>query len=85
MSQRHVEKMLSKFVPSKRIDWCACSPQIVALDEARGRRTALEETVAVEAPDDVELVGDDHHAGVVSEVCIRVSRVSSMVGSEQVD
>ena len=66
--------MLSKFVPSKRIDWCACSPQIVALDEARGRRTALEETVAVEAPDDVELVGDDHHAGVVSEVCIRVSR-----------
>ena len=67
--------MLSKFVPSKRIDWCAWSPQIVALDEARGRRTALEETVAVEAPDDVELVGDDHHAGVVSEVCIGVSRI----------
>ena len=57
------------------MDWCACSPQIVALDEARGRRTALEETVAVEASDHVELVGDDHHAGVVSEIWIRVSRI----------
>ena len=54
------------------------SPEVVAFDEARGGRTTVEEAVAVEAADDVELVGNDHHPRVVPVVANCEEQITEM-------